>query len=462
MHGGPDISPLLLINGHGVYASLNSKCYKRGPFYPSFYVVEAMLVVLCFALLAAAAPEVQLGKTKLVGRDVTGPMVAGSLQVLRRLSMEATSLPRAVTRAFLKDRRPTDRGQLNLGVRDQLAALEWVQRNIGLFGGDKTKVTIFGESAGAMLTNLLFLNASVSNLARAAIFESGCVSSPVTYNASTRESSWQNFVAGTPGCERRITSAIYQGFVEAYALAIEGFPFDPALDGPSGLLPDLPSRLWAKGEFATLPFISGTNLDEAYTDEDIKDYMATTYSPFPPTISDAILERFLELYPDDPSLGSPYGTGNETFGLPSGYKRVAAMGGDVTFDAQRRTWTQAAVQAGVKAYGYQFTQNSSLYLSEWGVPHGSEIPFVYGTLNSSAEPESSIVLGEMMVDYWVSFATSLDPNDGLGLSRPFWPQYTTENEVLLQLHGDNTTVIPDDYRKEQIDFIRDNADVFSR
>ncbi|KAK0447147.1 extracellular triacylglycerol lipase precursor [Armillaria borealis] len=557
----------------------------------------AVIFVLCYALLAAAAPEVQLGKTKLVGRDVTGlqqeffggipfaepPIGALRLQrpvlktdidadefdaqnfglpcLQRGYATDAISedcltinifrpkgassenpLPvllwtygggffagasssfngsnlvtQSVTRGtpiiyvnhnyrigplgFPQGQEADDRGQLNLGVRDQLTALEWVQENIGLFGGDKTKVTIFGESAGAMLTNLLFLNASVSNLARAVIFESGSVSSPVTYNASTRESAWQNFVAGTPGCESVAgtqntfnclqaanSSAIYEGFVEAYALAIEGFPFDPALDGPSGLLSDLPSRLWEKGEFATLPFISGTNLDEgtqflptnrSYTDEDIKDYMAATYSPFPPTIPDAILERLLELYPDDPSLGSPYGTENETFGLPSGFKRVAAMGGDVTFDAQRRIWTQTAVQAGVKAYGYQFTQNSSLYLSEWGggfsipksirlilrrslVPHGSEIPFIYGTLNSSAEPESSILLGEMMVDYWVSFATSLDPNDGLGISRPFWPQYTPENEVLLQLHGDNTTVIPDDYRKEQIDFIKDNAEVFSR
>ncbi|KAK0499035.1 extracellular triacylglycerol lipase precursor [Armillaria luteobubalina] len=539
-----------------------------------------VIFVLCYALLTAAAPEVQLGNTKLVGRDVTGlqqeffggipfaePPV-GELRLQRPVlktdinadefdaqnfglpclqngyATDAMSedcltinifrpkgassenpLPvllwtygggffsgasssfngsnivaQSVTRGtpiiyvnhnyrlgplgFPQGQEADDRGQLNLGVRDQLAALEWVQENIGLFGGDKTKVTIFGESAGAMLTNHLFLHASVSNLARAAIFESGSVSSPVTYNASTRESAWQNFVAGTPGCESVAgtqntfdclqaanSSAIYEGFVEAYALAIEGFPFDPALDGPSGLLPDLPSRLWAKGEFATLPFISGTNLDEgtrflptnrSYTDDDIKDYMRATYSPFPPTIPDAVLERLLELYPDDLSLGSPYGTGDETFGLPSGFKRVAAMGGDVTFDAQRRTWTQTAVQAGVKAYGYQFTQNSSLYLSEWGVSHGSEIPFIYGTLNSSTEPESSILLGEMMVEYWVSFATSLDPNDGLGMSRPFWPQYTSENEVLLQLHGDNTTVIPDDYRMEQINFIRDNAEVFSR
>ncbi|PBK63287.1 hypothetical protein ARMSODRAFT_963182, partial [Armillaria solidipes] len=61
-----------------------------------------------------------------------------------------------------------------------------------------------------------------------------------------------------------------------------------------------------------------------------------------------------------------------------------------------------------------------------------------------------------------SFATSLDPNDDLGTScemlvnrftGPFWPLYTLENEVLLQLNGDSTTVIPDVHRKEVIEFL---------
>ncbi len=83
-------------------------------------------------------------------------------------------------------------------------------------------------------------------------------------------------MAGTPGCESvsgtlnsfdclqaANSSAIYQGLLEAYALAIEDHAFYPALDGPSGtILPDLPTRLWEKGQFATIPFISGTNLDE--------------------------------------------------------------------------------------------------------------------------------------------------------------------------------------------------------
>ncbi|KAK0460661.1 extracellular triacylglycerol lipase precursor [Desarmillaria tabescens] len=387
---------------------------------------------------------------------------------------------------FPQGQEADDRGQLNLGIRDQLTALQWVQENIGVFGGDKTKVTIFGESAGAMLTNLLLLNASISDFARAAVRAQSLDRSYHSDSlARSWKSNWQYFVGGTPGCESVAdtnntfdclqaanSSAIYQGFLEAYELAIEDIAFYPVLDGPSGTtLPDLPTRLWAKGQFATIPFISGTNLDEGtlglstsinFTDDAIKDFIQTTYSAFPPYLSDEILDQLLELYPDDPSLGAPYGTGNETFGLSPGWKRVASMTGDLTFDAQRRTWTQTAAEAGVKAYGYQFTQNSSSYSAELGVPHASEIDFVYGKLNSSSEPASSMLLSEMMIDYWVSFATSLDPNDGLGTSRPSWPQYTPENEVLLQLNGDNMTVIPDDYRKEQIEFLRDNADAFHR
>lgn len=64
-----------------------------------------------------------------------------------------------------------------------------------------------------------------------------------------------------------------------------------------------------------------------------------------------------------------------------------------------------------------------------------------------------------MLDYWVLFATGfkLDLNNGSGTSRPFSPQYMPENEVLSQLNGNNTVVIPDDYGKEAIDFLRNNT-----
>lgn len=58
---------------------------------------------------------------------------------------------------------------MNLALHDQITALEWVQSNIHLFGGDKNKVTIFGESAGAMMTGVQFLNPNFKKLVRGAV-----------------------------------------------------------------------------------------------------------------------------------------------------------------------------------------------------------------------------------------------------------------------------------------------------
>ncbi|KAJ7750489.1 hypothetical protein B0H14DRAFT_2982071 [Mycena olivaceomarginata] len=60
----------------------------------------------------------------------------------------------------------------------------------------------------------------------------------------------------------------------------------------------------------------------------------------------------------------------------------------------------------------------------------------------------------------VSFATSMDPNDGLGTPRPQWDVYTSDNPALMQLNGENTAMIPDNYRQNQIQYIMDNSAVF--
>ncbi|KAE9397189.1 hypothetical protein BT96DRAFT_996028 [Gymnopus androsaceus JB14] len=112
----------------------------------------------------------------------------------------------------------------------------------------------------------------------------------------------------------------------------------------------------------------------------------------------------------------------------------------------RRSWIQTASNAGVKTFGYLLTQPQPE-----NPPFLREIPYVYGTVKTPTESDS--VLSTAIIDYWVSFTTSLDPNDGKGSPRPIWEQYTSQNQVLIQLNGDNMTVISDDYRKEQINFI---------
>ncbi|KAK0224107.1 Alpha/Beta hydrolase protein [Armillaria fumosa] len=245
----------------------------------------------------------------------------------------------------------------------------------------------------------------------------------------------------------------------------EQLPFDPTLDGADGIFPDLPSRLLSRRQFARLPFIAGTNLDEGtlfyptelnYTNDLLLENLNANFSP--PAVPPNVLGDFLALYPDGPAAGSPYNTGNDTFGLSPFYKKCAALnlyiyspltcltyavlGSDLMFDSQRRLWIQTTSEAGVKVFGQRFTQPLFTTPAYLGVYHGSEIPFVYGTLGS------------------VSFATSLDPNNGLGSERPLWPQCMPNQQVLLQLNGDNLTAIPDDYNKEKIGFIISEGAVF--
>ncbi|KAJ7615647.1 extracellular triacylglycerol lipase precursor [Mycena polygramma] len=361
-------------------------------------------------------------------------------------------------------------GALNLAIRDELAALEWVQLHIEAFGGDKDKVTVFGESAGSIMTSILFLNSSITSLARAAIFESGSQATLPLYTAERREDTWVTFARGVPSCASLAasgstfeclraanTTEIFDGYTAAMAAGIEQFPFQPVLDGPKGLIPDLPSVLFERGQFAKLPFIAGTNLDEgtAFTDPTVNssagifESLVAQYSPsISPSTLNKSIEALLNLYPDIPSLGSPFETGNETFGLNSQYKRAAAMLGDLWFQSQRRVWIETAAQAGVPTFAYLFTQPTVGGSPALGVSHGAEIVYVYGA--PSDPSPSSILVSQLMQNYWISFATSLDPNDGLGLSRPQWPQFTPDSKVVLQLNGDNTTVIPDDYREEQM------------
>ena len=88
----------------------------------------------------------------------------------------------------------------------------------------------------------------------------------------------------------------------------------------------------------------------------------------PPNVL-ATVKRLMALYPENPAEGSPFGTGNETFGLSSQYKRAAAILGDMSFQGPRRQWIQAASAAGVKTFGYYFTDQTAVTTLSRGGTH---------------------------------------------------------------------------------------------
>ncbi|KAF7348367.1 Carboxylic ester hydrolase [Mycena sanguinolenta] len=375
-------------------------------------------------------------------------------------------------------------GGVNLGIKDLLAALSWIQANIAAFGGDPEKVTVFGESAGAIINSILFLNSQNSGLARGAILASGSPATSAAHTAPQGEALWESFVAGVPSCASIATSGSTLACMkEASATelllsynATGDSGWTPVIDGSDGVFPAIPSIVYAEGNFSSIPFISGDVLDEGtifvpqipgqnYSSAVIKAMITELYSPPLPGVtaqelSDQI-DELLVLYPDDPALGSPYFTGDELFGLDSGWKRATSLAGDLLFQSSRRMWLQAAASRGSNVYSYLLTQPQFGGDPSLGVSHMSTRHYFYGdVLNDGVA--SDTVLSIAMMDYWLSFADSLDPNDGKGATRPTWNQWTTASQVILQLNGaeNQTVMIDDDFRADGINEIISNPLVF--
>ena len=415
------------------------------------------------------------------------------------------------------------RGALNLGLKDQLAAVNWVKKHISIFNGDPSKITLFGSSAGAISIADLYLNSGLENLVRATVRNgkfppNSCTVTDITlqisgsgftgtipmYDATRRETEWTNFVSATPECAGAsagntfdcMRSASLDTLLAAYMTSSsespETFQFVPVIDGADGLIPDLPSTLVARGKFSKIPLMTGTNLDDGTaftpqavtTDTQIRTFLTRAALPFqqgdPSPEFQAALDELLEIYPEDATVGSPYGTGNNTFGLSPEYKRLASIVGDTQFQAPRRGWVQAAAANGVPVHAFLFADPAAVTDEKLGVTHGTDVPYMYGTPYVSGPTTAAGQVSLNMMDYIISFVTSLDPNDGNGSSReciyvskelpklmlcavgPNWPQYTASEMILMQFASANTTTIPDDYRADQISYIISNGSVFAQ
>lgn len=165
----------------------------------------------------------------------------------------------------------------NAGMFDQVAGLKWVQNNIANFGGDPARVTIFGESAGAMSVCWHLGSAHSKNLFSGAIMESGTCDAIQFFKNYTNAVSFSRFFADTHGCKDKTLSSLLiclrkmplRDMTEWFDQNFTGYfrpklfpvmPWGPVVDGSA--LVDTPIALMTKGEFNNVPLIIGTNLDE--------------------------------------------------------------------------------------------------------------------------------------------------------------------------------------------------------
>jgi para-nitrobenzyl esterase len=307
----------------------------------------------------------------------------------------------------------------NYGLLDQLAALQWVQRNIGAFGGDPQKVTIFGQSAGAQSVNSQVASPLAKGLFRAGISESGSI---------------------VRNDMRSLGEAEKEGLKVAYSLGakslaeLRAISADRLLEGAKYVgmnvdgwfLPEAPGAIYAQGKQNKVQILLGSNSDEAQ-------HMIRSALPSSEYLQHVHQEygsraaEFLNLYPAE----------SEFMSKASQQHRMSDQTalGEVNM-------AKEVSRSGVGVYLYYFTHlDSGEYNGEpatlglrLGADHGAELPYVFGLLNHwhSAVPEEDRKLQAIVMDYWTNFAKTLDPN---GASLPEWRSFEASRNTIMNLNG---------------------------
>ncbi|KAI0059496.1 carotenoid ester lipase precursor [Artomyces pyxidatus] len=352
---------------------------------------------------------------------------------------------------FLAGAEVEKNGLGNIGLHDQRQALRWMHKYVNAFGGDPDKVTIWGASAGAASVGLHMITngGNTEGLFRAAFMQSG---SPGSAGTLAEGQPYYDALVADVGCSdaQDTLQCLREAPLQNLTVAINNSPntdsyqslniaWAPRVDGI--FLKDSPQQLVLKGSVANIPFVTGDCDDEGTafslasvnitTDQAVLDYFHGNY--FPKT-STRDIERLLQLYPNDTRLGSPFDTGTANAVAPQ-YKRIAAIQGDMMFQAPRRFFLQ---QRSSQQDTYSFLSKRFKYVPDFGATHGTDVANIYGP-------------GDL-TDYLVRFVATLNPNGDTGI---FWPLYTVEAPRLLTLWDGAVplNITNDTYRTEGTKFL---------
>ncbi|XP_072179996.1 cholinesterase-like [Diadema setosum] len=344
----------------------------------------------------------------------------------------------------------------NQGLLDQALAMQWVQDNIQMFGGDPRKVTIFGESAGAASVALHLLSPSSQNLFQRAIMQSSGATAPwatVTEAEGIRRGKLLaqgcNCDEGANGNELSIKDMIAclrtrqdldilnaQFVTDGYC----EFSFVPVVDGT--FIPEIPRTSLERQSFKSTEILLGSNLNEGFffmiyevpgynkdeesllNRDEYRNALQYSFSHVNSFGQDAIAFYYTDwLAPDDPEIlrdAVDYATG------------------DYLFTCSTVDLAYAYAQANNPVYYYRFLERDSTSpWPEWmGVLHGDEILYIFGMplIPERGYTDAEVELSRKIMTYWANFAKTGNPNkktendpDG------DWPLYETENQAFIEL-----------------------------
>ncbi|WP_369638391.1 carboxylesterase/lipase family protein [Nocardia sp. JMUB6875] len=352
------------------------------------------------------------------------------------------------------------RFESNLGLRDQVAALEWVRRNIGAFGGDPNNVTIFGESAGAHAVLALMCTPAAEGLfhrgiaqsapadwaptqAEARLFARRCIDE---LGVAPEDAARTLLTVGANDIRRAVDRAVTKVMHEQPGL----FPVAPVVDGE--YLPSPLITAFTNGTAHRVPLIIGTNRDEATLFVRFDDTLPTTPDRMRWLLRH--VDQAMDAGGDSPifiKLGQTMPTSTERLhealadygaaveervaaaypGFP-GKKATVRMGGDFTFwRPSIRVMEAHSRFAPTYAYRYDFAPRA-IQLAGFGATHALDLIPVFGAVDSAFGRAMTAAGGHrgfrsvsrQFQDNWLAFART-------GAPLPNWPAYTEDRRATM-------------------------------
>jgi para-nitrobenzyl esterase len=310
----------------------------------------------------------------------------------------------------------------NFGLLDTEAALRWVRRNIGAFGGDASRVTIAGESSGGWSVCALLGSPPARALFRQAIMESGSCASQS--RATARANAL--VLAAKAGCTVPATAAACLRGKPAGVILAASASYQPEFTSGGPEMPLPLAQAVASGRYDQVPVLMGTNRDEAriFTTS-LTSYTRQQYVQLIASLYGSRAAAIRTLYPWS-SFPRPYRTAYATAAVFTDSGFITGIGG-----CPEQTLAQQFA-ARAPAYFYEFDDRHAPPLSnsgppgyQWGAGHAMELAYLWPSFTNGFSLYAELTgaqlrLSRQMIGYWGAFARTGAPEVP---GQPAWPSY---------------------------------------